>query len=371
MTSVDQLSAWVAEYDGQGWHRTGTRTDDVSAHWLSGAAGELGAATTLTAFPLSRLVHRGSSVLIDGVAAPAMPLFDCGLPGPEGVAGRLGPLGSAAEIGVTEYASGAEALELARLDGGHRAIVVIGAQDSGGLALLNAPHAEQPYGPPVIQVADREGGKIRIAAKRRLNATVRIDASRRPGSALNVVSSLDAGSAVRVMVLTPRSGWWHCAAERGGGIAAWLSAIDALSQAGAPERRLVRFVATSGHELGFVGLRQYLAAEVPPAGAVWVHLGANLGSRGGELRVAASDAALRSLALAALAARADAPAARPSPVAVGEASQLHAAGQRYVSLVGSNAEFHRRSDRYPGNVDLPALAAVSGAIASIVDLLLR
>ena len=25
-----------------------------------------------------------------------------------------------------------------------------------------------------------------------------------------------------IAVLTPRSGWWHCAGERGGGIAIWL-----------------------------------------------------------------------------------------------------------------------------------------------------
>ena len=47
--------------------------------------------------------------------------------------------------------------------------------------------------------------------------------------------------------MTPRSGWYSCASERGGGIACWLELMRTLNGR-AP--RDVLFVASSGHELG-------------------------------------------------------------------------------------------------------------------------
>ena len=81
-----------------------------------------------------------------------------------------------------------------------------------------------------------------------------------------------------VVVITPRSGWWRCAAERGGGLACWLEAIRAMAEA-RPARR-VQFLASSGHELGHLGLDEFLLANPRLVGTAyaWVHLGANIGA---------------------------------------------------------------------------------------------
>jgi hypothetical protein len=72
---------------------------------------------------------------------------------------------------------------------------------------------------------------------------------RTPARACNVVTKvvgLDQ-SLPPLVVMTPRSGWWNCAAERGGGIVCWLEIMQAVHSDG--PMRDVYFVASSGHEL--------------------------------------------------------------------------------------------------------------------------
>ena len=45
-----------------------------------------------------------------------------------------------------------------------------------------------------------------------------------------VVSRTD--GAPPLVVMTPRSGWWSCASERGGGFACWLEIMRAVRDAG-------------------------------------------------------------------------------------------------------------------------------------------
>ncbi len=59
--------------------------------------------------------------------------------------------------------------------------------------------------------------------------------------------------------MTPRSGWWQCASERGGGIAVWVEILAAV--AAAKPARTVNFVASTGHELGHYGLTHYLESR--------------------------------------------------------------------------------------------------------------
>src|SRR5205085_1774820 len=76
----------------------------------------------------------------------------------------------------------------------------------------------------------------------------------------------------------PRSGWWACASERGGGIACLLEVAHALSQA--KPRRTVVFVSTTGHELGHWGLEEFLARRpgLARGAALWMHFGASIGA---------------------------------------------------------------------------------------------
>jgi hypothetical protein len=57
--------------------------------------------------------------------------------------------------------------------------------------------------------------------------------------------------------MTPRSSWWQSTAERGGSLVCWLEALRALIAA--PPVCNVIFTANSGHELGDLGLDDFMA----------------------------------------------------------------------------------------------------------------
>src|SRR5690606_24249214 len=92
-----------------------------------------------------------------------------------------------------------------------------------------------------------------------------------------------------VVVVTQRSGWWQCASERGGGIAAFLEIARAFSLDRQHCDELV--TANTGPELGHLGLDQYLHANpgLIREAAVWMHLGANFAARGSVIRLQYSD----------------------------------------------------------------------------------
>jgi len=99
-----------------------------------------------------------------------------------------------------------------------------------------------------------------------------------------------------LIVMTPRSGWWTCAPERGGGIAAFLEIMRAVQVLRAP--RSVIFTANTGHEIGHTGLDQYLNdyPELVKNALAWLHLGANFAARfGSNIRLQYSSETLRSL----------------------------------------------------------------------------
>ena len=165
--------------------------------------------------------------------------------------------------------------------------------------------------------------------------------------------------------MTPKSAWWVCTAERGGGIAVWLWLLR--HHAKNPPPRDVLFVATSGHELGHLGLYHFLASPSARRARAWIHLGANFGATGSKARLQASDESLFELARSTLAS-----AGVPPPVetplgqrALGEARNIHDIGGRYVSFLGSNAWFHHPDDRYPATVDLGRIRRIAEAVLAI------
>jgi hypothetical protein len=87
------------------------------------------------------------------------------------------------------------------------------------------------------------------------------------------------------VISTPSSGWFHCAGERGPGIAIWL----ALARWSSHRESTVRytFVASSGHEIGEQGMRSFLASQAPRPSEVdiWLHLGASIAARGTTRRL--------------------------------------------------------------------------------------
>ena len=110
----------------------------------------------------------------------AVPLFDAGFTGPEGVEGPIGPLGSGAEIALVESqttelgepgtAQRDEVAEARRSR--HRAVVVVTRGARPGLSLLNASGFRRPSGPPMVQVSSLRREWLRERATTRASAKV-------------------------------------------------------------------------------------------------------------------------------------------------------------------------------------------------------
>ena len=198
---------------------------------------------------------------VAGRRAEGVPVFDASFTPPEGVVGRLGPVGSGSAIGVAMAGphSKPEYRE-ARRSGGHEAIVAV-TPEGPGVALVNANSFADPFGPsgaPGGQrgpgVADGGGGPRLPSAGGGVVFPVSVPLPQRDGPAAG--PRRWPGSRGRH---DSRSGWWHCAGERGGGIACWLEVMR--SMAAEPPARDLLFVATSGHEIGLPGLDALPAAE--------------------------------------------------------------------------------------------------------------
>ncbi len=370
MTS--DAAAWLQAWDGQGTHRTGTDGDNAGAEWLAGVAASLGADPVIHEFPLDRLDPIEAMLEIDGVAIAGVPVFDA--PADCDIAGPIGLLGSAAPIAVAELSPRAvygRHYRQMREERSHSALVILCQGDQPGLGLLNAEQFDRPYGAPAMHVSSEDAPAIMAAIARGHSARLVLRSERRRALARNVEVTLPGHDRSRppVVVMTPRSAWWQSTSERGGGIVCWLETLRALLS-DRPGCDVV-FTANSGHELGHLGLDAFLAHRPGwerRGQASWVHYGANIGAVGGRLSIMSASGDLRVAMQQALTAagRAADDMAPVSQVPSGETRDIHLAGGRYVTLVGTNPLFHLPQDRWPGAVDVAAITRVAAGAARMV-----
>ena len=371
----ERVARCIREYDSQGWHRTGTGVDLLSARWLAREVENIGPEPRLEPFRLQRISPLKNRLEVDGDVIEGLPLFDGGFTESEGIEGNLGPLGSEARIGVTEVSplSGGDALEAARRTAPHTAVLAVTLPRGSrpGLVPRNAPAFSSPFGPPVLQIASEHLDRIVDSADRGVDARLVAEVGRVDADAHNVVTTVRGrdASLAPVIVMTPRSGWWSCAAERGGGIACWLEMVRAIADN--PPLRNVTFVATSGHELGHLGLKSYLRRDEGLArGALcWIHLGASIGAaEEPDLRLYASDVEMQNLACEALSGQCmEMPSQPLGNVPGGESKEIHELGGRYISLAGGHATFHQQEDRWPRAVDVDSVISYATSMVSVLS----
>jgi hypothetical protein len=240
----------------------------------------------------------------------------------------------------------------------------------------------------VLQVGSEQAPAIQRAADAGAPVRVVAHATRQRATAVNVVAAITGTrpDLPPVCIMTPRSGWHANASERGGGLACWLETMRAVAATDGPAEaalrepqgrpgrrtglyRTVRFVASSGHELGHLGLHAYLDRNPGLArqAFAWVHLGANIGASTGDTRMTPSDDALASAAITALAARdLDGTKRMPAAQVGGEAATISEGGGRVVSFIGQNAWFHNPRDLWPDAVDIATVARFARAIAELI-----
>jgi putative aminopeptidase FrvX len=245
-------------------------------------------------------------------------------------------------------------------------------------------------------VSSEDWPRLREHSQRHTAVRLIAAVTRTPAASFNVTARI-AGvsrSAPPLVVMTPRSGWYSSASERGGGIACWLELMRMLQHARPP--RDVLFVASSGHELGHLGIDAFIANRpgIVPGAVGWMHFGANIGAamRPGSISPASDEDPERRHAAAAMSSgntiqasddrgesvlsramtAVDLGISRRVPrgtVPGGEAEVVHRNGGRYVSVIGSNALFHHPDDRGAKTADIDMIARFTTAFAAVAEAL--
>jgi hypothetical protein len=354
----------VVDYAAIGDHHTGTDADASARRWLRGELTARGARVEEQPYRFERYAA-SARVTARERALRALPLFYGGVGAVDAADPPVVPVGFGAGqpeidvddlVGRTATATRASALVLAT--GG----------DDGRLVAVNRAPVSRPDTPLVALVA---GAEINAAARRRERLRVEIDAELVAGESATVVARLGPEAADPYVVTTPLTGWFACAGERGTGIAVAIEVATRLAA-----RHPVLVVATTGHELGFLGLRDYLARSCLRPRAV-LHLGAGVAAgdpeADGTVALHPLRAAFTTLARCDRVARALEPA-RYSVVEMkgpwpGEGQDWRHLGVPVLSLVAGFARFHTPDD-VPAAVTSPALLArVCDAVSAAADLL--
>jgi hypothetical protein len=379
-TMKDRIAQIIEEYSAQGIHRSGTDGDLENAAWLSESIRSFGLEPEFDQFEFRRVRPLENTVAVGGRVVDAVPLYDCIFTDGHGISGRIGEIGSDADIGVVTAfpnarSPGGRLLTKARQEGRHKAIVVITDKKMPpGIAITNAEEFTSPFGPPVVQVSNTEAELIENAVASGLEGTVVAHCDYVEARAINVGATIRGRNPnlAPLVIMTPRSGWWSCASERGGGIAAWLEMMRAISEDGAD--RDVVFTANTGHELGHIGLDHYLDARkaLVKGAYFWIHLGANFATAVSPgIGIQTSDEEARQLTLNVLSQSNLKPDAetKPGQRPFGEARNIYDGGGRYISVLGRNGLFHHPTDTWPDAVDLEKTTRWVAAFADIALLL--
>jgi len=356
-----RASDWLRAWDSHGTHRTGSDGDSAGANWLAGEAEAMGARVSIETFLLSRIDPVACWIEGTGFRIEGVPVFDSPPTGPNGIAGPIGV------VTLTPHVVYTPAYRTTRRAPGHSGLAIVCGGNEPGLGLLNAEQFREPYGSPAIHIAE---------APPRTPLRLVNFYQRHAAEAHNVVVTIPGRDRARppVVVMTPRSSWWQSTSERGGGLVCWLETLHTLLAA--PPACDVVMTANSGHELGHLGLDEFLTRRPgweKGEGAIWVHYGANIGASGGTLSILSADEALREAMRRALTDARNPPdtMAPLTQIPSGETRDIHLAGGRYVTLVGSNPLFHLPQDRWPHAVNVPVIERVAAAAASMVRDLTR
>lgn len=293
MTATAALQADLERYHGFGNKAAGGPGDRACGAWLETELTAVGFATRHQSFLAPMYESRITTLSVGGKTAFLVPQAVPTPTDPDGVAGPLAVLFPAAR---RRWIDGAIALIILphgrwssavapavsksvrdAIEDGAAGVVIATTGPTGEALALNGPAATPLLAKPTAIIAPADA--TTLIGLDGQPARLVIDGRAGTRAAFNLVGELNRGHRQRLVVSTPRSGWFACAGERGPGIAAWL----ALARWCAASRLPVdfTFLATSGHEYENLGGAVFLERSPPTPGevALWVHLGANLAAR--------------------------------------------------------------------------------------------
>jgi len=363
----EALYADVKAYAGLGEHRTGTAGDEATTVWLEKALKAAGYAVERQAFDYPVFDLTRAEIVLGGRTLESFPYWAPKATPPGGLTAPLSLAGGAGKIALVDLPPGTgagldsppPAQIAAAVDAGASAVIAITENALDQLAALNRNPKAPPWRCPVLLAAGRDADALKAAAASGAPVVVRLEGHAVTRPAFNVIGRR-ARPGKPVVISTPKSGWFHCAGERGSGIAIWLGLARWL--AASSERNLI-VVCSSGHEFDGYGAHRFTETLAPkPADtALWVALGANVASynfalEDGEIARQPGPPATRTLGCSAsllpVASRAfagqrgyDRPLDLDAHNAPGELATFRALGYRpLVGLVAGHPLHHTRRD---------------------------
>ena len=364
----DSLVADISTWDAITDHRTGSAGDKATDDWLRNSMQAAGLSPSVDAFEFERVAIHECTVLVDGLQISGVPMFDGGSTGPTPIEGQLGrEILCAPSAPSTPTAS----LQKLRQAPACQALIAVSAPQGNvdGLALLNAESYHAPWGPPVVQVSSIYASQMQLYADAGARASVLAHTSRSQEITHNVTVSIDGtdSHAKPIVVMTPKSAWWTCTAERIGGICVWLALARHFAANPTPAR--IIFTANTGHELSHLGLDHFLEANAGLDAEFWFHLGANFASKDSAIHLQASSDFYMDKLTSHLGQH-GVHSATQTPIAVrpaGEARNIYDIGGQYLSILGSNRWFHQPEDRWPDSIDPDRTCAIVNASISLMN----
>jgi hypothetical protein len=275
------LYADVKAYAGLGEHRTGTPGDQATTRWMVQALKRAGYQVETQGFDYPLFEVGRCTVEVAGLNIEAFPFWTPKATPPGGITGPLTAPGGPGRIAfVSMPGVGGGGLYqpppnevVQAVESGASAVVVVTEHPLGELVAFNRTPLAPAWKAPVVFVAGRQKELLQAVAGKGGDVTVRLEGRSLTGHADNVVAR-KAGRGKPVVISTPKSGWFHCAGERGSGIAIWLGLARWL----ATTEMNVVLLAASGHEFDGYGGAQFAKtlAPKPAETALWAHIGANV-----------------------------------------------------------------------------------------------
>jgi hypothetical protein len=335
-------------------HRTGTGPEAAALDWFQTELQNRGATTSRWAYSYPHY-EWAAQVRVGGRITETVPLYY------EGVGEVSTDKPFVRSVTITNTGGDAEvlaAVKEAKAENARLAVLPVFNATKGyatydGLVADNRDPASATTGVPTLfipgRLADQAGRDVRAS----INARV---VTRR---SYDVTGWFGKPVADPIIVTTPLSGWFTCAAERGSGIAVALELAADLART-----HPVFFLGNSGHELNNFGVRAYLQDAFDLRPRAVFHLGASIGAgatdASGRFGLASSRVVASNPAFSSVPGLAEAVQLgnfAPTPTFPGEGavwSQKLGSSTPLLSFAGQFPQFHTPDD-LPGVTTTPAL----------------
>lgn len=294
--TYEQVDKYIKYFAGLGMHRAGSKIDRRAAHWIKTRFKRDKLEIQVEPYTFDRPVSRYAVVSmkidrINSVILPGMPLLNA-KPTNRPIKTKLGFVGQDGTVPVIHIyvtpqsgnaklrAKSIKEFKDAVKSGRYKAVIGVTQGGYAGLVPL-AVDLNKKYDTPAMLMSSEIGNFAEVYAE--INNPVKfLTRMRYKKSKVENIIGIIKGTNPKltpIVVITPRSAWWYAAAERGTGVAAFLSAAKALAKV--PHLRTIYFVSTSGQEYYSLGVKKFMEThpQLSKDAFAWIYVGGNIGTK--------------------------------------------------------------------------------------------